>query len=186
GPAHGQATLNSDGHYTYAPAEDFNGEDSFQVTAADAGGNASARATFPVTVAPVDDEPVCQPKAMQATVGARLGLPVEERSQPLRVRAERRRNGWHPASRAQPPRENLCRQAQRRGRGLSPDQPRHARPRDRRPHHPSDDPDEPSQEPLYVSRLMHEPGAGLPGLRPAAPPHGLPPPLRNRAPLLRR
>jgi hypothetical protein len=35
----------------YAPAEDFNGEDSFQVTATDAGGNTPARATT-VTVFP--------------------------------------------------------------------------------------------------------------------------------------
>jgi len=74
GPAHGQATLYGDGHYTYAPAADFDGQDSFQVTATDAGGNTSARATITVTVLPVDDKPVCQPKDLQATVGVAAQL----------------------------------------------------------------------------------------------------------------
>jgi VCBS repeat-containing protein len=69
GPAHGQVVLTSDGHYTYTPAENFNGQDSFQVTATDAGGKLSSPATVTVTVNPVNDRPVCSAKSAFATVG---------------------------------------------------------------------------------------------------------------------
>ncbi len=59
GPSYGTLTLNEDGSFTYLPAPDFNGEDSFSYRATD--GNAySAAATVSITVSPVDDEPIAE------------------------------------------------------------------------------------------------------------------------------
>jgi VCBS repeat-containing protein len=57
GPAHGTITLNADGSYTYIPAADYNGADSFTYTA-NAGAAASNTATVDITVNPVGDPPV--------------------------------------------------------------------------------------------------------------------------------
>jgi ELWxxDGT repeat protein/VCBS repeat-containing protein len=56
-PAHGSVALNPDGSFTYTPAANFNGTDSFVYTASDGhGGNANATVT--IAVAAVNDAPV--------------------------------------------------------------------------------------------------------------------------------
>ena len=57
GPAHGTLSLNTDGSFTYTPAADFNGTDTFTYTAS-TGGTASNVATVTITVFPENDEPV--------------------------------------------------------------------------------------------------------------------------------
>ena len=57
GPAHGTAMLNADGTFTYTPAADFNGADSFSYTIGDGNGG-TATATVSVTVTPTNDGPV--------------------------------------------------------------------------------------------------------------------------------
>ncbi len=56
-PAHGTLTLNADGSFTYTPAADYNGPDSFTYKAND-GAVDSNVATVTITVAPVNDAPV--------------------------------------------------------------------------------------------------------------------------------
>jgi len=57
GPAHGSVALNVDGSFTYTPAADFNGTDSFTYKAND-GLADSAEATVAFTITPVNDAPV--------------------------------------------------------------------------------------------------------------------------------
>ncbi|WP_316801641.1 Calx-beta domain-containing protein [Pedobacter frigidisoli] len=56
-PAHGTVTVNPDGTYTYVPAKDYNGTDSFVVTVSDGKGGTTP-VTINVTVTPVNDAPV--------------------------------------------------------------------------------------------------------------------------------
>src|SRR5205814_5784119 len=56
-PAHGALTLNSDGSFSYTPAADYNGSDSFTYKAND-GNLDSAVATVSITVTPVNDAPL--------------------------------------------------------------------------------------------------------------------------------
>jgi len=58
-PANGAVTLNSDGSFTYTPAANFSGTDSFTYRAVDSTGQ-SAPATVTLTVTPVNDAPVAQ------------------------------------------------------------------------------------------------------------------------------
>jgi uncharacterized delta-60 repeat protein len=55
GPAHGTLNLSSNGTFTYTPAPNYNGPDSFTYQARDPGGLLSAPATVSLDVAPVDD-----------------------------------------------------------------------------------------------------------------------------------
>ena len=57
GATHGTVALNPDGSFTYAPAADFNGGDSFSFKAND-GALDSNTASVAITVAPVNDAPV--------------------------------------------------------------------------------------------------------------------------------
>ncbi|MBO0697692.1 MAG: tandem-95 repeat protein, partial [Zavarzinella sp.] len=57
GPAHGTVTLSADGSFTYAPAANYNGADSFTYRATDPAG-ASGLATVALTVNAVNDAPV--------------------------------------------------------------------------------------------------------------------------------
>ncbi len=56
-PAHGDLELQADGSFSYLPAEDFHGADSFTYTVSDTGG-LTATATVSITVTPVNDAPV--------------------------------------------------------------------------------------------------------------------------------
>jgi VCBS repeat-containing protein len=56
GPGHGTLTLNADGSFTYTPAANFNGTDSFTYRASD-GSLTSDLATVTITVTPVNDAP---------------------------------------------------------------------------------------------------------------------------------
>ena len=57
GPAHGTLTLNADGSFTYTPAANFNGSDSFTYKANDGTADSNV-ATVNLTVNPVNDAPV--------------------------------------------------------------------------------------------------------------------------------
>ncbi|MBI1915389.1 MAG: tandem-95 repeat protein [Planctomycetes bacterium] len=57
GPLHGNLVLNGDGSFTYAPAADYNGSDSFTYRAFD-GTASSTVATVSIIVKPVNDAPV--------------------------------------------------------------------------------------------------------------------------------
>lgn len=58
GPAHGSLTLSPDGSYTYTPAANYNGLDSFIYKAQDAAHAGSNPATVALTVTAVNDAPV--------------------------------------------------------------------------------------------------------------------------------
>jgi VCBS repeat-containing protein len=55
-PAHGELTLNEDGSFSYTPAADFNGSDSFTYKASDGRLDSNA-ATVTIAVDPVNDSP---------------------------------------------------------------------------------------------------------------------------------
>ena len=55
-PTNGTVTITPDGNYTYTPALDFNGTDSFEYTISDGNGGTDT-ATVTITVNPVDDIP---------------------------------------------------------------------------------------------------------------------------------
>lgn len=57
-PSNGTLTFNANGSFTYVPAPNFNGSDSFTYTAKDSTGLSSAPATVTIVVAPVYDPPV--------------------------------------------------------------------------------------------------------------------------------
>ncbi|MGZ5507198.1 MAG: tandem-95 repeat protein, partial [Limisphaerales bacterium] len=57
GPTHGSLTLNANGSFSYTPATNYNGSDSFSYQATDGTLN-SASATVNITVNPVDDAPI--------------------------------------------------------------------------------------------------------------------------------
>ena len=57
GPAHGSLTLNGNGSFSYTPAVDYNGPDSFTYRAND-GASDSNVATVSITVNPVNDAPI--------------------------------------------------------------------------------------------------------------------------------
>jgi hypothetical protein len=61
-PTNGTVVVNPDGTYSYTPAADFNGSDSFDVTASDGQGGEDT-VTVSVTVTPVNDAPVATPDA---------------------------------------------------------------------------------------------------------------------------
>lgn len=66
-PAHGAITLAADGSFTYTPAADYNGPDSFQYHANDGSSN-SAVVTVTLTVSPVNDAPTLPPGVRTFTV----------------------------------------------------------------------------------------------------------------------
>src|SRR5207249_4569200 len=76
-PTHGSLTLNSDGSFTYIPALNYNGPDSFTYKANDGQADSPTNATFSITVTPVNDAPVAAnddsyttPEDTQLTVSA--------------------------------------------------------------------------------------------------------------------
>ncbi len=65
-PTHGTVSINSDKSFTYTPAQDFSGTDSFSYDVADAPG-ASANATVNITINPVNDAAVITSLELAAT-----------------------------------------------------------------------------------------------------------------------
>ncbi|QSI78358.1 VCBS domain-containing protein [Niveibacterium microcysteis] len=68
-PAHGSVTVNTDGTWTYTPAKDFNGQDSFTVTVSDGKGG-TALATVDIGVTQVNDPATILPGAAGGDAGA--------------------------------------------------------------------------------------------------------------------
>ena len=56
-PAHGTVIVNSDGTYTYTPATNYTGPDSFTYTVSDGNGGTVTK-TVTINVTPVNDAPV--------------------------------------------------------------------------------------------------------------------------------
>jgi len=71
-PAHGTVVLNSNGSFTYTPAANFNGSDSFTYQASD-GKLTSAPATVTLTVLPVNDPPSFTLAGSNITIAASAG-----------------------------------------------------------------------------------------------------------------
>src|SRR3989441_12023886 len=56
-PPHGTLSLNSDGSFSYTPALNYNGPDSFTYKANDGQADSPTNATVSITVTPVNDPP---------------------------------------------------------------------------------------------------------------------------------
>ena len=67
GPSHGSVTLNADGSFSYTPAANFNGADSFTYKASDGTADSNV-ATVNVTVNPVNDPPVAKNDGVNTNV----------------------------------------------------------------------------------------------------------------------
>jgi large repetitive protein len=64
--AHGTATVQPNGSFSYVPAANWHGSDSFKVTASDGNGG-TAEFTVSVTVASVNDVPTCSPASISGS-----------------------------------------------------------------------------------------------------------------------
>ena len=73
GPAHGTLTLNPNGSFTYTPAPNFNGLDSFTYKASD-GDKYSSPATVTIVVEGKNDAPEAVDDVYDATVGTTLNI----------------------------------------------------------------------------------------------------------------
>jgi hypothetical protein len=67
GPSNGQLTIFDDASFNYVPDANYNGPDSFTITATDPSGLSSAVATVTITVSPVNDAPTCRPFTLLTT-----------------------------------------------------------------------------------------------------------------------
>src|SRR5439155_4731435 len=67
GPSHGTVTVNADGSFSYAPAANYHGTDSFTFKASDGNGGESNIATATISVASVNDAPVVAGSSYSAT-----------------------------------------------------------------------------------------------------------------------
>src|SRR5205814_7837698 len=65
GPAHGTLSLNSDGSFTYAPALNYNGPDTFTYKANDGQADSPTNATVSITVIPEIGRASCR-ESMEA------------------------------------------------------------------------------------------------------------------------
>jgi hypothetical protein len=74
GVSHGNLTLNLDGYFTYVPALDYNGPDSFTYKANDSLGAGSNTATVYITINPVNDVPVAVSDSYGIAEGATLNV----------------------------------------------------------------------------------------------------------------
>jgi len=72
-PAHGTLSMAANGSFTYTPAANYNGPDSFTYTASDGHGG-TATATVSLTINPVNDPPVASPDSWSATAGQTLSI----------------------------------------------------------------------------------------------------------------
>lgn len=73
-PTHGTLELNADGSFTYVPAENFSGTDSFSYHAGD-GALTSEVITVEITVAGTNDSPLAENDSYTATVNQTLTVP---------------------------------------------------------------------------------------------------------------
>jgi VCBS repeat-containing protein len=73
-PAHGTVTLNTDGSFTYTPAPDYNGPDSFTYHASD-GTASSAPVTVSITINAENDQPQAQPDDYSTPAGSSFTAP---------------------------------------------------------------------------------------------------------------
>ncbi|MFJ4076160.1 Ig-like domain-containing protein [Curtobacterium sp. NPDC089991] len=84
-PAHGTATVQPDGSYTYTPADGFSGTDTFQYTAKDSSGQTST-STVTITVAPAGTDDAFSVHAGQTvTADAKTGLLANDHGTGLTV-----------------------------------------------------------------------------------------------------
>jgi VCBS repeat-containing protein len=74
GPGHGTLTLAGTGAFTYTPASNYNGSDSFTYAASD--GTLSTNATVNITVTSVDDPPVAQDDSAEVNQHEYVDIPV--------------------------------------------------------------------------------------------------------------
>ena len=96
GPSHGTLTLNANGSFTYTPAANYNGSDSFTYRASD-GTLQSSPATVTITVTAVNDGPTRHRRRLQHRRGhgPDRGRPrgAGQRQRPRRRHASTRRGG---------------------------------------------------------------------------------------------
>lgn len=77
GPTHGTLALAANGSFTYTPATDYNGADSFTFTVAASAGGLSGTAVVSITVTAVNDEPqIIAPPTYTTSGGTNLTLPA--------------------------------------------------------------------------------------------------------------
>jgi ELWxxDGT repeat protein/VCBS repeat-containing protein len=74
-PSHGTLSLAANGSFTYTPAANYSGQDTFKYRVSD-GQFWSPAVTVTITVANVNDDPVANNDAYQATSGTTLTVPV--------------------------------------------------------------------------------------------------------------
>lgn len=74
-PTHGSVTLNANGSFTYTPAANYNGPDSFTYVASD-GVLSSAPVTVNISVAPVNDAPMAANNAYSTPQSTTLTVPA--------------------------------------------------------------------------------------------------------------
>jgi VCBS repeat-containing protein len=74
GPAHGTLTLAANGGFTYTPAANYNGPDSFTYRANDGTADSNV-ATVSIAVAPVDDAPVAVNDSYSVNEDTTLSVP---------------------------------------------------------------------------------------------------------------
>lgn len=77
GPSHGNITLNADGSFTYTPAADYFGVDTFRYAANDGLAN-SAEAVVTINIAGVNDAPVALDDTYQVAVNGTLTVSAAE------------------------------------------------------------------------------------------------------------
>ena len=75
GAAHGSVVVDPDGTFTYTPAANYNGPDSFTYTVTDAAGSSST-ATVTLDVTPVDDAPAVRDDTATTPFGAPVTIAV--------------------------------------------------------------------------------------------------------------
>jgi ELWxxDGT repeat protein/VCBS repeat-containing protein len=67
-------SLNTDGNFSYTPAANFNGSDSFTYIAKDSTGASSGTATVNLTINPVNDAPIANPEEYRAATNVPLSV----------------------------------------------------------------------------------------------------------------
>src|SRR3989441_1283484 len=73
-PAHGTLSLNSDGSFSYTPALNYNGPDSFTYKANDGQADSPTNATVSITVTPINDAPVAANDTFTTTEDTTLNV----------------------------------------------------------------------------------------------------------------